>query len=549
MTRTKEENINLSELLFPDVKETPEDVFDSYPRRDLEKGSLVVRFAPSPTGFLHLGSVYTSFIDQKLANQTGGIHILRIEDTDKKREIKKGVDLIVNGLAEFGIQFDEKLDQGNYGPYIQSQRKEIYKVFAKDMVARGVAYPCFASEQELKDIRTKQEELGVRTGYYGSFAKWRDRSFGDIKSELDNGTKFVIRLRSTGDFDKKFEFDDEVKGRCTFSENDMDIVLLKSDMLPTYHFAHPIDDTLMDINLVIRGFEWFPSLPIHLELFEKLQFNRIRYAHISPLMKMENGNKRKFSKRKDPEFDARYFLNHGYPTTAILEYFLNIMNSNFSDWRRANPNKHYSEFELKLGEFNKAGALFDMTKLENICKDYVAKLSAQEVYKKVFRWAQKNDPQLVKRMEENREYCIEIFNIEREGDQIRKDIVKWEDVYEQFNIFFDDMYEELEREEMPKNVQEGGVELIIEKFLETYDIDDDSKEWFDKIREIGEELGYTSDYKAYKNNPDKFKGKVGDVAMVLRIALTKKRRTPDLYQVMQVLGREKVEQRLKNFMV
>jgi glutamyl-tRNA synthetase len=547
--RTKEINIKLANLLFPNVKETPEDIFKKYPKRDLSEESLVVRFAPSPTGFLHLGSVYTSLIDQKLANQTAGINILRIEDTDKSREIEGGVDIIISGLAEFGIQFDESINGGKYGPYLQSERKDIYKVFAKDMVSRGVAYPCFASEKELEDIRKKQEELEVRTGYYGSFAKWRDASFDDIKSELESGNKFVIRLRSTGDFDQKFEFDDEIKGRCTFSENDMDIVLLKSDMLPTYHFAHPIDDTLMDINLVIRGSEWFPSIPIHLELFEKLGFSQITYAHPAPLMKMDHGNKRKLSKRKDPESDARYFLNHGYPVTAILEYFLNIMNSNFSDWRRQNPEKPYSEFELKLKKFNKAGALFDMTKLESTCKEYVARLSAREVYEKIFKWAQKNDSNLVKRMEENRKYCIEILNIEREGDQIRKDIVKWEDVYDQFSIFFDDMYEELGRKEMPENVEKEDVGLIIEKFLESYDIEDDSKNWFDKIREIGEELGYTSDYKAYKTNPDKFKGKVGDVAMVLRIALTKKRRTPDLHQVMQVLGKEKVEQRLKEFVV
>jgi glutamyl-tRNA synthetase len=320
-------------------------------------------------------------------------------------------------------------------------------------------------------------------------------------------------------------------------------------MLPTYHFAHPIDDTLMGINLVVRGFEWFPSVPIHLELFEKLQFDRIKYAHISPLMKMDKGNKRKLSKRKDPESDARYFLSHGYPVTAILEYFLNIMNSNFSDWRRENPDKQYSEFELKLSKFNKAGALFDMTKLENICKDYVARLSALEVYEKVFRWAQKNDSGLVKRMEENRDYCISIFNIERQGDQIRKDIVKWEDVYEQFNIFFDDMYKELDRAKLPENVDAKDVEKIINMFLDTYDVDDSVDIWFGKIKDIGNELGYTSDYKAYKEDPEIFKGKVGDVAMVLRIALTKKKRTPDLHQVMQVLGREKVEQRLKDFVV
>ena len=402
----KETNIEISNLLYPNVKEIPKDVFKKYPKRSLDKESLVVRFAPSPTGFLHLGTVYTSLINRKLANQTNGVCILRIEDTDKTREIEGGVELILNGLSEFGIEFDESVNGGDYGPYLQSDRVDIYKVFAKDMVARGVAYPCFASPKELDEIRKKQEELGVRTGYYGSFAKWRDASIEDIKKALDENKKFVIRLRSTGDYENKFEFDDEIKGRCTFSENDMDIVLLKSDGLPTYHFAHPIDDTLMGINLVIRTTEWFPSVPIHLEIFDKLNFERINYAHPSPLMIMDNGNKRKLSKRKDPEADSRFFLNHGYPVTGIIEYFLNIMNSNFSDWRIQNPDKHYSEFELKLKKFNKAGALFDMVKLEDVCKDYIARLSALEVYEKIFQWAQKNDLELVKRMEESREYCV-----------------------------------------------------------------------------------------------------------------------------------------------
>jgi len=534
MVRTKEENIRLSNLLFPDVKETPEDIFNKYPRRDLKEGSLVVRFAPSPTGFLHLGTVYTSFIDQKLADQTSGVNILRIEDTDKKREVEKGVELIINGLAEFGIQFDESINGGDYGPYMQSERKEIYKVFAKDMIARSTAYPCFASEEELEIIRKKQEELKVRTGYYGEFARWRGVSFDDVRKELDSGKKFVVRLYSTGDFKKKFEFNDEVKGRCTFSENDMDIVLLKSDMLPTYHFAHPIDDTLMGINLIVRGFEWFPSVPIHLELFEKLNFKSIKYAHISPLMKMDGGKKRKLSKRKDPEFDSRYFLNHGYPVEGILEYFLNIMNSNFADWRKENPDKSYKDFELKLKKFNKAGALFDMVKLKDMCKEYIARLSAQELYDEIFKWAQKNDTELAKRMEENREYCIKILNIEREGDRIRKDIVKWEDVYSQFSMFFNDMYNELESERLPENISEQSAKEILDMFLDIYDENDSSEEWFGKIKNIGSNLGYA---------------RVGDVAMVLRIALTKRSKTPDLYQVMQVLGTERVEKRLRNFMV
>lgn len=547
--RTQEENVKLANLLFPDVKLTPQELFDRYPKRGLKDGALVLRFAPSPTGFLHVGTVFTSLIGRKLADQTGGLEILRIEDTDKKREVEGGIDLIINGLSEFGIEFDESVYKGEYGPYIQSERLEIYKVFAKQMVIEGNAYPCFATSDELEDIRKKQEELSVRTGYYGHFAKWRDASLEEVSSELDSGRDFVIRLYSTGDNDKKFEFDDEIKGRCTFSENDMDVVLLKSDGYPTYHFAHPIDDTLMGINLVIRTFEWFPSVPLHLELFEKMGFNQIPYAHPSPLMKMDNGKRRKLSKRKDPEADTRFFLEHGYPTEAILEYFLNIMNSNFADWRVQNPDRLYEEFELKLEKFNKAGALFDMIKLESVCRDYVSRLSAKEVYDSTMVWAQKYDMELVKRLEENREYIINILNIEREGGKVRKDIVKWEDVRSQLEIFFDDLLVDVDQDSMPENVCEEDIKRILGMFLDTYDSNDDVDVWFGKIKDIGNELGYTSDYNAYKEDPSKFKGKVGDVAMVLRIALTKKKQTPDLYQVMKVMGRDMVEARLRGFMI
>ncbi|MCD4756379.1 glutamate--tRNA ligase [bacterium] len=547
--RTNEENIKLANLLFPSIKKSVGEMREEYPSRGLQGGSLVVRFAPSPTGFLHMGSVFTSLINRRLVDQVGGVCILRIEDTDKKREIEGGVDIIVNGLSEFGIEFDESVQGGKYGPYIQSERLDIYKVFAKDLVSKGFAYPCFANEEELGEIRDKQTELGVRTGYYGEFAKWRDSSLEEIESALGDGKEFVIRLYSTGDNSVKFEFDDEIKGRCTFAQNDMDVVLLKSDGYPTYHFAHAIDDTLMGVNLVIRTYEWFPSVPLHLELFEKLGFERIKYAHASPLMKMEGGKRRKLSKRKDPEADTRYFIERGYPIVPILEYFLNIMNSNFADWRIQNPELAYTEFELKLEKFNRAGALFDMVKLEDVCKEYIAGLSAKDVYDMSFRWAQKFNSELVKRLEENRELCINILNIEREGSKIRKDIVKWEDVNSAFEIFFEDMLEGVDCESMPENVSSEVVGVIVDRFLESYSVGDDTSVWFEKIKGIGNDLGFTSDYKAYKDDPTKFKGKVGDIAMVLRIALTKRSRTPDLHQVMQVMGKEMVEARLRGFMI
>ena len=543
--RTEEENREIAQLLFPDVAESVEDIFKKYPKRKLKDSQLVVRFAPSPTGFLHVGSVYTSLINRKLADQTNGICILRIEDTDKKREIEGGVDLIINGLEKFGIKFDESVKKGEYGPYIQSERREIYKVFAKDMIARGCAYPCFASEEELEEIRKKQSESGERTGYYGKWALWRDAKVGDVKEALNEGRKFVVRLYSTGNFNNKFTFNDLIKGNCAFSENDMDIVLLKSDGLPTYHFAHPIDDTLMGINLVIRTYEWFPSVPLHLEIFSKLGFKSIKYAHPAPLMKMDGGSKRKLSKRKDLEADASFFLHQGYPLVGIMEYFLSIMNSNFEDWRIKNPSLPYTAFELKLEKFNKAGALFDMVKLTDVCKEYISRLSAEDVYNFVLEWAKEFDTDIYNKMISNKGYCISIFNIEREGDKKRKDMSKWSDVREQFKIFFDDMFENMKKDvlDMDKELQIN----ILKEFLATYYYGDNSTEWFNKIKKIAQDNGFAVDYKEYEKEPSKYKGKVGDVAGVIRVAVTGRKQSPDLYQVMQVMGDSRVRNRIEKY--
>jgi len=552
--RTKDENIQIANLLFPDVKDTVDDIFKKYPKRNLEEGAMVLRFAPSPTGFLHTGSVYTSMVGVKLARQSDGIAILRIEDTDKKREVEGGISLIVNGLKGFGIEFDEgpisETEQvGEYGPYIQSQRLDIYKVFAKDMVETGTAYPCFITDEELEQIRKEQEKLGVRTGYYGDWAKWRDATVEDIKKELSEKKPFVIRLYSTGDIDKSFEMTDRIKGRFTLRENDMDIVLLKSDGFPTYHFAHPIDDTLMGITLVIRTEEWFASVPIHYELFKKLGFKQIEYAHPAPLMKLDNmgKSKRKLSKRKDPEADVQYYIENGYPNEAIIEYFLTLANSNFYDWRIQNPHTDVSEFQLKLEKFNKAGALFDIVKLEDICKDYIATLSAEEIYARSLHWAREYDKEVAKLLEENKEYCINIFNIERSGQKIRKDIVKFKDSKEQLRIFFDIFFDEDTYEDISSRVSKDIQKEIVQKYINIYNPDDDSTVWFDNVKKLGEELGFCSDRKEYEANREKYKGTVGDIAMVLRVAITKKTQSPDLYQVMNVLGREKVVQRLEKY--
>lgn len=547
--RTKDENIQIAELLFPDVKETVGDIFKKYPKRNIKEGEMVLRFAPSPTGFLHTGSVYTSMVGVKLARQSNGIAILRIEDTDKKREVEGGISLIVNGLKGFGIEFDEgpinETEQvGEYGPYIQSQRLDIYKVFAKDMVERGTAYPCFITDEELEQIRKEQEKLGVRTGYYGDWAKWRNATVEDIEKELKEGKPFVIRLYSTGDIDKSFEMTDRIKGRFTLRENDMDIVLLKSDGFPTYHFAHPIDDTLMGITHVFRGDEWFSSVPLHVELFEKLGFTQLPYVHISPLMKLDNGNKRKLSKRKDPEASVEYYALHGYPANGFVEYLLNLANSNFYDWRKQNPNADLEEFNLSIEKLNRAGALFDIVKLDDTCKEYIATLSAEELYDKALNWSEKHHEELHQILVNNKEFCINILNIERTGEKIRKDIVKYEDVYDQFKMFFDDL---MEYEDISEKVSKDEQRKIIERYIENYTEAGSSDDWFNDLKKIAEELGYCTDRKEYEKNKEKYKGIVGDVAMVLRVALTGRTRTPDLYQIMMVLGKEKVMSKLKEY--
>jgi glutamyl-tRNA synthetase len=538
--RTPEENIQLANILFPDVKETPEEVERRYPKRGLKEGEMVLRFAPSPTGFLHIGGVFMSLIGKTLVNQNGGVYILRIEDTDKTREISGGVDLIVKGLQGFGIDFDEGMkgdntENGEYGPYLQSKRLNIYRAYAKDMVAKGNAYPCFVTEEELEEIRKKQEERGVRTGYYGDWAKWRDASFDDVRKELEVGKKFVIRLHSTGSIKNSFKIRDLIKGNVILRENDMDIVLLKSDSFPTYHFAHPIDDHLMRVTHVTRGDEWFASLPLHVEIFNKLGFELPQYCHFAPLMKMDNDgkSKRKLSKRKDPEADVQYYIDHGYPKDGVKEYLLNVANSNFYDWKIQNPGKSNDEFVVKLEKFNKSGALFDIVKLNDMCKDYIATLTAEQVYDFALEWAQTYDNEIADILEKNREYCISIFNIERTGERIRKDLVKFEDIRGQLDIFFDQMFEKIIPEDIADRIPVEKQREILVEYQDAYDSNDDQSAWFEKIKVLAAKLGFE---------------KVGDVAMVLRVAITHRTKSPDLYQVMQVLGKELVCGRIDEYL-
>lgn len=535
--RTTEDNVILSQLLFPDVVETPQSMFGKYPKRELPDGAMVLRFAPSPTGFLHIGTVYMGMINTIIAKQTKGVSILRIEDTDKNREVENGVMTIVEGLRNFGIDFDEGMigdnqSKGKYGPYIQSKRLDIYKVFAKDLVSKGYAYPCFMTEQELENIRKEQGEKKLRTGCYGKWAIWRDRSLEDVKAMLEKDEKFVIRLYSTGDIEKSFNMMDLIKGYVTLRENDMDAVLLKSDGFPTYHFAHPIDDILMGITLVTRGDEWFSSVPLHVELFQKLGFKQIPYAHFSPLMKTENGSKRKLSKRKDPEADVQYYISKGYPKEGVKEYLLNIANSNFYDWKIQHPGKSPEEFALRLDKFNKAGSLFDIVKLDDMCKNYIASLSAEQVYDQALTWVEEYDKEVADILKENKDYCIKIFGIEREGPKVRKDIVKYSDIKEQLTIFFDTMFENIEYEDISGIIESTKQKEILEKYLKVFEIPNSVETWFEGVKKLAEEMGV----------------KTGEIAMVLRVAITKKTKSPDLYQVISILGEDKVRERLEKYL-
>ena len=544
-------NKKLADLIFPNAKPISH-YKEKYPRRNLEEGAIVTRFAPSPIGFVHIGSLYQALISNKMAKQTNGVFFLRIEDTDQKREIEEGVSEIINSLNNFGISFDEGMiddnnEKGEYGPYKQSSRKEIYQSYAKSLIEKGLAYPCFLTLEELEEMRKKQESLKIRPGCYGIWAKYRNLPPEQAIEKIKNGENYIIRLKSMGNENRKIRHHDLIKGNVDFPENDQDIIIIKSDGLPTYHFAHAVDDHLMGTNLVIRGDEWLSSMPIHIELFKILEFKQPKYAHISPIMKDDNGAKRKISKRKDPEAAVSYYHEEGIPNEAVKEYLLNIANSSFENWRRANKEKNIEEFKLELNKMNVSGAVFDMVKLLDISKNVISKYTAEDVYKEVLEWAKKYDNELQKILENNPEYAKKVFNIERGNIKPRKDIAKWSDIQE--NIFY--MYEDLynpnkEDYEYQKINNMEDIREILQKYItKYYNPEDNKQQWFDKIKDLSEELGYAREVKEYKKSPDAYKGHVGDISTVLRVSLTSKSNTPDLYEIMQVLGKETVEKRIK----
>lgn len=542
---------DLADLIFPNAKEISY-YEEKYPNRNLKEGAVVTRYAPSPTGVMHIGGLYQALIAKKLSKQTDGVFFLRIEDTDQKREIENGVSEIVSSLKDFGMEADEGMltdteEKGNYGPYKQSLRKEIYQAYAKYLIEQGKAYPCFCTPEDVEQIRQKQESAKIRPGYYGVWAKCRNITVEEAIEKIKNGDKYIIRFKSLGREDRKIKHHDIIKGNVDFPENDQDVVIIKADGLPTYHFAHAIDDHLMHTTHVIRGDEWLSSVPLHLQLFHELGFKAPKYAHIAPIMKNDDGNKRKLSKRKDPEAAVSYYAKEGISAEAVKEYLLNIANSSFENWRRQNKDKSIDEFELQLNKMSVSGALFDMVKLLDVSKIVISKMSAEEVYEKSLNWATKYDENLAKLLE-NKEYALKVFGIERGNQKPRKDIAKWSDVMENIEYMYDESFNsQLHKDEYQVINDKEDIKKILKLYIEKYyDANDDKQTWFNKIKELAGEMGYAKEVKEFKANPGVYKAHVGDVSTVIRIALTKRTNTPDMYEIMKVLGKDRVISRLNN---
>ena len=541
---------DLADLIFPNAKDISY-YEEKYPERNLPEGAIVTRFAPSPTGVMHIGGLYQALIARVLADKTQGVFFLRIEDTDQKREVENGVTGIVSSLQDFDMAPDEGMisdteELGNYGPYKQSLRKDIYEAYAKYMIEQGKAYPCFATPEELEEMRAKQEAAKIRPGYYGVWAKYRNLPVDEAIEKIKNGEKYIIRFRSPGREDRKIKHKDIIKGNVDFPENDQDIVIIKADGLPTYHFAHAVDDHLMRTTHVIRGDEWLSSIPLHLQLFHEMGFKAPKYAHISPIMKNDNGNKRKLSKRKDPEAAVSYYKEEGIPAEVVKEYLINIANSSFENWKKANPDKNIEDFDFQLNKMSVSGALFDMVKLLDIGKTVISKMTAEEVYESAYTWAKEYDSEL-EEMLKNKEYSLKVFSIERGNVKPRKDISKWKEVKNAIIYMYDDKFVKLDLEyENTKITDKNEIAKILKLYISKYfDINHDKQTWFDKIKELAEETGYAREVKMYKQEPEKWPGHVGDISTVIRVALTGRTNTPDMYEIMQTLGEERVKQRIE----
>jgi len=547
------DNKYLADLIFPSITKTIEDYEKEYPRRNLEEGAKVTRFAPSPTGFVHIGGLYQAIIDQLLAKSNNGVFFLRNEDTDKVRELDGALKLILNTLEYYNIIPDEYQYQdkivGEYGPYTQSRRKDIYQAFIKHFISIGRAYPCFCTKEELDSARIVQEKDKVRTGYYGKYAKCRDLSIEEMVERINNKEPFIIRFRSMGDNNKRFKFNDLVKGEIEFPENDLDYVIMKTDGLPTYHFAHLVDDYLMGTTHVIRGEEWLSSVPFHVELFRTLGVKAPKYIHTPLIMKKESdGRLRKISKRKDPEANMSYYREHGYPVEAVIESLMTIINTNYEEWHMANPDKNYLEFKYSPKKMSASSGLYDLDKLINISKNIISKMTKEELCDKSYKWALEYSSELVDLIDKDKDYYMEILNIERVQKKPRKDIAKYDEILDNIWYMYDDLFEAKNKEyEFQKITDFDEIKLILDIYMSKYYNVDDKDSWFNNIKLLCDELGYASNMKEYKENPDKFKGNVADVSTVLRVVLTSRAMTPDLYEIMRILGRDRVLKRFNEF--
>lgn len=538
----------LAELLFANISKTPEYYENLYPERDLKEGARVTRFAPSPTGFLHFGNLFTCFISYITAKSTGGVFYVRVEDTDQKRKIDGAVDVMLRGLADFGIEPDEgvvgeKEERGNYGPYYQSQRKEIYQTFAKKLVEEGFAYPCFCTAEELDELRASQENEDTK-GYYGKYAKCRDLTFEEVKEKLDAGMPWTLRLRSPGAVDKKCVFEDMIKGKIEMPENIQDIVLLKSDGIPTYHFASIVDDHLMRTTHIVRGDEWISSCPIHIQLNRILGFRTPKYVHVATIMKNEGEGKRKLSKRKDPEAAVSYYSEQGYPAASVNEYIMTLANSNFEDWRRANKNEDIFKFPFNIKKMSVSGALFDIVKLNDISKNVISQMDCDEVYTLSYEWAKKYNKKLAALYEQNEDRAKAILNIDRENKKPRKDIAKWSDIPDYISYMFDETF--VPCYDLCGNATPQLAADVLEIYKNIVDLSDDKDEWFGRMKNMCEKVGCTPNVKEFKQDPDAFRGHVGDVSTIIRVALTGRTNTPDLYEITRLLGKDRVVDRLSS---
>ena len=539
----------IAELLFPHIQKTPADLEAQYPPRQLPEGARVTRFSPSPTGYLHIGGLFGALADYMTARQSGGVVYLRIEDTDKKREIGDGVAAILDGLEAFGITFDEGVtkdgENGTYGPYTQSARVEIYQIMAKDLVRRGLAYPCFCTAEELAELRDRQEREGaLLRGYFGKYARCRDLSDEEIEANLKAGKPYVLRLRSDGDEARRIVIEDMARGKLEMPENIIDEVLLKSDGVPTYHFAHVCDDHFMRTTHVIRGEEWLPSLPKHIALFRACGFRVPKYAHTPQIMKIdeETGGKRKISKRKDPEAAVSHFAAEGYPAQSVKEYLLTLLNSNFEDWRRANPTAELTAFPFNLKKLSVSGALFDMVKLRDVSKRCISRMTAEEVYERTLAWAKVYDEAFAQRLEADREKALGMLALDRGGKKPRKDLAAFSEVQPYFSYMYDDLYKA--DYTLPAHVDPRDAAAILEQYVTVWSPEDDKDTWFAKVKSICAPLGFAAEMRDWKADPESYKGNVSDVSTVIRVAVTGRTNTPDLCTILRLLGRETVCTRL-----